>query len=108
MGWTARNEQVHRQPAFSAIVRLWMIDIRPAGNGAGTDRNYNPGIRHGLIRLHQSETHVFGNWSGDEQSVGMSGRSHELNAEPAEIVDDRTEHIDFDLTAVAPARADLP
>ena len=48
-----------------------------------------------------------GDRAGDEQAVGVARRRHELDAEPAEVEDDRAEDVDVGLAPVAAARGHL-
>src|SRR4051812_20141869 len=105
---TTRNVQIDGQERVRAIVDLVMSHVRPARDGAGADGDDDLRRWNRVVRLLQREPHVLGHRAGDEQAVGMPGRSNELDAEAAQIEDGRAEHVDVRLAAVAPARAHHP
>lgn len=108
MGRAAGDIEVDRQDAIGAVVRLRVIPIYPAGDGTGSNRDNDLGGGHRLVRFLKRELHVLSHRAGDQEAIGVPGRGDELNAEPAEIEDDRPEHIDVDLAAVTSSRAHLP
>ncbi len=84
------------------------VPERAAGDAAGPDGQDHPGLGHAHPRLGEGVAHRPRDGSGDEQGVGMSGRSDEVDPEPLQIVRRPGQGLDLDLTSVATARVDHP
>jgi hypothetical protein len=84
-----------------------MVYVRPAGNGAGTDGDNELWGRNGIIGFLEGQLHVIGDWTGDKQTVRVARRSDELDAESAEVKDNRVQDVHVGLAPVTTAGTDL-
>lgn len=105
---TAGNKEIDWQNSFRTIQNFGMIAKWAAGDRARTDCDHNLRVRHGLVGLLEREPHVPGNGTGDEKTVRMAGRRHELDAEASKIEDDGIKDVNVRFASVASAGADLP
>src|SRR5262245_46447735 len=87
---------------------LRMVNVRPAGNSTRAHRNDQFRFRNGLVGLLQSDAHVFGHWAGNQKTVSVSRRCHELDPKSAQIEHQRVQDIDVGLTSITAPGADLP
>ena len=108
MGRTSRNVEVDGDQRPAAVVDFGVIDEWPAADGAGPHRNDELGGGDRRIGRQQGEAHVLADRAGDDDAVGVPRRSDELDAETAQVEDDRTEHVQVGLAGVAAGGADLP
>ena len=70
--WRApRDVEIYREDVVRAVVDLRMTDIRPARDRARPGGNDDLGWRNRVVGLLESEPHVLGDRSGDEQAVGV-------------------------------------
>src|SRR5262245_19712000 len=85
-----------------------MVDVGTPGNRAGTSGNDD--LRRGdrVVGLLEGERHVRRDRSGDQQTVGVPWRCDELDAEAAEVEDNRSEDTHVRLAGVAAACAHDP
>jgi len=81
----AGDIEVHRQQPVGPIMHLLVAGIRASGNGARSNRNDQLGSRRCFIGFLQRLAHIFRDRTGDQQSVGMSGRGHELDAASPQV-----------------------
>ena len=84
-----------------------MAAEKAAGYGAGAGGDDQLGLGDGVVGRERRLLHIRGERPSNEDAVGMTGRSNEFDAEAARIEDHVAERVDFDLAAVATARADL-
>lgn len=106
MRGAAGYEQIDRHDRSRSTMLLWMIDIRPAANGARSNSNDNFRSRHGLISLLEGEFHVVGNGPRHKQPIGVARGRDVLNPEPANVPANRRQHIRIGLTRTAATGAD--
>ena len=107
MRWTTGNEQIHRDDRRGAIADLGVVHKWTPGDGAGPDGDNDLGLRDGIVSLLQRQFHVAADRAGDEKSVGMARRRHELDAESAKVPADRAQNVRVRFACVSPTRADL-
>jgi hypothetical protein len=87
---------------------LGMIKEGSAGDGAGADGDNDLRRGHGVIGFLECKLHVVRDWSGNQQTIGVTRRGDKLNAESSKIKDYRVEDVDICFARVTAAGADLP
>src|SRR5260370_18525528 len=108
-GWrTARYrdghvKQIRKRPAHGVA---FLEDAARAGTLAGCDDQLRMGRR--LVRSPYRFLHVQRERAGDQQHVRMAGTGDELDTQTFDVVVRVIERMDFQFSAVAGARFDLP
>jgi hypothetical protein len=67
-----------------------------AVNGTIAHRDHPFGIRRGIVGAFQRFAHVFRDWAGDQQHVGVSRRRDETQAKAFKIIKGIVESVDFE------------
>src|SRR5206468_3507737 len=92
----------------TTVVNLGVVHVGTAADGARSDGDNELGGRHGGIGFQERRPHVLGHRPRHNNAVCMARRSHELDAESAEVENHRVEHVEIRLATVAAAGAYLP
>ena len=102
------NEEVDWKEMVSAIENFRPISIRTTGDRACADCNHNLWIGHGLICLLERDPHIAGNRTGNQETVRMTRRCHELDPEASQVKHDGIQDVNVRFAPVTAAGAHLP
>ncbi len=107
MGRIAGDIQVDRQNTLDAVMDLGMVPEDPARDGTRADGDHDLRCRNCLVGLQERQFHVLGDRPGDDQAVGVTGRSDELDAESPHVEDDRAKDVQVGFGGVVAPGAHL-
>ena len=103
----AGDEEIDRNNRSTTVVDFGVVEERPAADRAGSDGDDQLRRRDRRVRVEQHRAHVLADRAGDDDAIRMTRRGDELNAEAAEIENDRTQDIQIRFTSIAATGTDL-
>jgi len=104
---TSGNEEIDGYNLARTVENLGMVPERASRDRARADRDDYFRMGHGRVGLLEREVHVAGNGTGDQESVRMPRRRHELNAEASQVENNRIKNVNVSFASIAAAGADL-
>ena len=107
MDRAARYEKIDRIAIEKVPVESRRSFKHPAADGTASGQDDHPGFGRILIGVFQGCGHIFGDGAGNQDSVGVAGRSHDIDSESSHIEIDVGTGIQFHFTAIAAGSADL-
>ena len=107
MDRAARYEKIDRIAIQEIPVESRRSFEYPAADGAASGQDNHSGLGCILISVFQGRGHIFGDGSGDQDPIGMSGRSNDIDSESSHIEIDVGTGVQFHFTAVTAGGADL-
>jgi hypothetical protein len=78
-----------------------------AASSAITHRDNEFGVRHGIQSTFQCLFHVRGDWTRDEQKIGMPGARYEFYADAFDVVVGIIECLNLEFASIAGAGIDM-
>lgn len=78
-----------------------------AGNRTGTGGDHPHRTGGGIVSFFQGKQHVAGDRAGDEDTIRVTGRRHDLDPEPSHIPGESAEDVEIQFTCGASTGGDL-
>ena len=98
---TARHENVNGQELIHAARARVAASDNASRRGARADGDHHAGLGDGFVGPANGHLQVAGHRTGDDDAVGMARRGHEIDAQPADVIDRIQQRREFPVAGIA-------